>query len=241
MIVTDSSHGGILASDPYQSPAASQYTWLVQQLTSVTAKDVIVATQLPAYDPTASGKNQFTDAWEAQMYVRLLQKFEQSHPGEHVIMVAGDATGFSEQVLDPQGDRVSAGDGGIPQFTFADLGAGSVAPADQGGFDQYGLIRIGGKGEIQFAVQPVLSSITVTAAATTLTPGTSAPLTASGTEVGGGTMPIADPASHLWSSSDGRIASVDAVTGKVTAHRAGTVTVSVTSGGVTGSIQLTVR
>lgn len=240
VLVTDSSHGGILASDPYQSPAASQYTWLVQQLTDVTTKDVIVATQLPAYDPTASGKNRFTDAWEAQMYVRLLQKFEQSHPGEHVIMVAGDATGFSEQVLDPQGDRVSAGDGGIPQFTFADLGGASVAPAAQGGFGQYGLIRIGGKGEIQFAVQPVLSSITVTASATTLAPGAGAALTASGTEVGSGTMPIADPASHVWSSGDSGIASVDPVTGKVTAHRAGTVTVSVTSGGVTGSVQLTV-
>ena len=54
-------------------------------------------------------------------------------------------------------------------------------------------------------------------------------------------MPIADPASHVWSSSNTKVASVDTVTGRVTAHRPGTVTVSVTSGGVTGSTQLTVR
>jgi uncharacterized protein YjdB len=240
VIVTDSSHGGILASDAYQSPAASQYQWLVQQLSGATTKDVIVATQLPAYDPTGSGKNQFTDAWEAQMYVRLLQKFQQTHPGKHVILVAGDTTGFSEQIIDPQGDRVGVADGGIPQFTFADLGSASVAPANEGGFAQFGLIRIGTTGGIQFAVQPVLSAITVTATATTLSAGSSAALTATGTEIGGGSMPIADPASHVWSSSNARIASVDPVNGKVTAHRPGTVTVSVTSGGVTDGEQLTV-
>ena len=243
VIVTDSSHGGILASDPYQSPAvSSQYQWLVQQLSDVTAptKDVLVATQLPAYDPTGSGKNQFADAWEAQMYVRLLQKYQRSHPAEHLIMVAGDATGFSEQILDPEGDRITAADGGIPQFTFADLGATAEAPSNEGGFAHFGLIRIGDGGKLQFAVEPVLSSIAVAQATTALAPGATTALTATGTEAGGGTMPVADPASHVWSSSDRRIASVDPVTGLVTAHRAGTVTISVTSGTATGSVQLTV-
>ncbi|MEU6654284.1 Ig-like domain-containing protein [Streptomyces sp. NPDC046900] len=53
-------------------------------------------------------------------------------------------------------------------------------------------------------------------------------------------MPIADPVSHIWSSSGAKVASVDPVTGEVTARRAGTVTVSVTSGRMTGSVQLTV-
>jgi uncharacterized protein YjdB len=54
------------------------------------------------------------------------------------------------------------------------------------------------------------------------------------------TLPIADPASHVWSSSDSRIASVDEDTGVVTARHAGTVTISVESGGITGSVTLTV-
>jgi hypothetical protein len=209
-------------------------------LTDATSKDVLVVTQLPAYDPTGAGKNQFTDAWEAQMYLRLLQKYQQTHPGVHVVTVAGDASGFSEQILDPQGAQVSAESGGIPQFTFADLGATTAVPANQGGFAQYGLIRVGDSGRLQFAVQPVLSSITVAAAEPTLTAGAGTTLTATGDEVGGGSMPITDPASHVWSSSDSRIASVDAVTGKVTAHRAGTVTISVAGGGVTGAVKIVV-
>jgi uncharacterized protein YjdB len=54
-------------------------------------------------------------------------------------------------------------------------------------------------------------------------------------------MPVADPASHVWTSSDSKVVSVDSRTGELTAHRAGTATVSVTSGGVTGSTTVTVR
>jgi uncharacterized protein YjdB len=69
-------------------------------------------------------------------------------------------------------------------------------------------------------------------------------VTATGTNVGGDneptlTLPIADPASHVWSSSSPGVASVNAVTGVVTAHRPGHVTISVTSGGVTASTPLT--
>ena len=241
VVVTDSAHGGVLASDAYQSPVESQYSWLVRQLTDAETKDVVVLTQLPAYGPTNAGKNQFTDAWEARMYVRLLQKYQQTHPDRHVIMLAGDANGFSEQILDPQGDRVSPGDGGIPQFTFADLGGSTIAPSDEGGFPGYALIRFGDTGQIQFAVQPVLASIAITAPTTPLAAGGSATFTAVGTEVGGGSMPIADPASHVWSSADSAIASVDPATGRVTAHRPGTVTVSVGSGGVTGTVRVTVN
>lgn len=241
VIVADSAHGGILASDAYQSPAESQYPWLVQQLSAAGAsRDVIVVTQLPAYDPTGAGKSQFTDAWESEMYVRLLQKYQLSHPHQHVIMIAGDAAGFSEQILDPQGDQVSAAESGIPQFTFADLGGPSVAQANQGGFAHYGLIRVTHNGEIQFAVQPVLSAISVTASETSVAPGGAETLTAGGTEIGGGTTPVADPASHVWTSSDPGVASVDPVSGEVSGHRPGTATVSVTSGGVTASTQITV-
>ncbi|WP_252991209.1 Ig-like domain-containing protein [Streptomyces viridosporus] len=45
----------------------------------------------------------------------------------------------------------------------------------------------------------------------------------------------------MWSSSDPKVASVDPSTGALTALRPGTVTVSVTSGGVTGSAQVVVR
>jgi uncharacterized protein YjdB len=53
-------------------------------------------------------------------------------------------------------------------------------------------------------------------------------------------VPIADPASHVWSTSDPDVATVDAATGEVWAHGPGTVEISVKSGGHTGSITLTV-
>ncbi len=246
VIVTDSSHGSLQTSDPYQDPAGSQYPWLVEQLTETTARTVVVATSLPAYDPHAAGTSEFSDRWEARMYLRLVQKYQLSHPGRHVVMVYGAARGFAEQILDPLGDAVTARQGGIPQFTFADLGAVADAPADQGGFADFGLLHVTPHGGIRFSVEPVLSAITVDAPRGTLSAGQTEPLTAAGTQVGaaGGAqtaVPIADPASHVWSSTDPAVASVDPVTGVVTAHRAGTATVSAGSGGVTGSVTLTVE
>jgi exopolysaccharide biosynthesis protein len=246
VIVTDNSHGSLQSSDPFQNPAGTQYPWLVQQLTDTTARDVLVVTHMPAYDPHPAANSQFTDRWEAQMYLRLVQKYQQSHREKHVIMLYGHARGFSEQILDPEGHSVTTAEGGIPQLTFADLGMPAYAPADQGGFYHYGLLHIGADGGLQFSVEPALASIAVTAPATTLVPGAHLTLSATGTQVPGDnlaplTMPIADPASHVWASSDTRVASVDPVSGVLSAHGAGAVTVSVTSGGVTGSIQLTVH
>jgi uncharacterized protein YjdB len=85
----------------------------------------------------------------------------------------------------------------------------------------------------------VLPSITV-ATATPIAVGAREPLSASGSEVGGA-VPIADPASHVWTSSDPRVATVDSRTGVVTGHRPGTAVVSVRSGGVAGSVGVTVK
>jgi exopolysaccharide biosynthesis protein len=246
LIVTDNSHGSLQSSDPFQDPQGEQYPWLVQQLTDATAKDVFVVTHMPAYDPHPAANSQFTDRWEAQMYLRLVQKFQQSHPQSHVIMLYGHARGFSEQILNPQGQSVTTAQGGVPQLTFADLGMPAYAPADQGGIYHFGLIRVGSDGDLQFTVEPALASIAVTAPSAALAEGDQVTLTATGTQTGGDnipglTIPIADPASHVWSSDNTDVATVDRTTGQVTAHRAGTVTITVTSGGVTGSIQLTIH
>jgi exopolysaccharide biosynthesis protein len=246
VIVTDNSHGSLQSSDPYQDPTGEQYPWLVQQLTDTTAKDVLVTTHMPAYDPHPAANSQFTDRWEARMYLRLVQRYQQTHPEQHVIMLYGHARGFSEQILDPEGRSVTTAQGGIPQLTFADLGMPAYAPADQGGFYHYGLIRIGTDGDLQFSVEPALASITVQAPAAPVAAGHRVTLTATGDQTAGDniaplTIPIADPASHVWTSSNPRVASVDRATGVLTAHRHGTVTVTVTSGGVKGSTQVTVR
>jgi exopolysaccharide biosynthesis protein len=241
VVVTDSAHGGLLSSDAYQSPAEPQYPWLVKQLTENRSKALLVVTHEPAYDPHPEANSQFGDRWEARMYLRLVQRYQQSHRGTHVIMLYGHARGFAEQILDPLG-RPSPD--GIPQLTFADLGMPAYAAADRGGFYHFGLIHITPSGDLRFTVEPVLASIAVTGPAS-LRAGAKASPTATGTAVGGDnvpplTLPVTDPASHVWTSSDARVVSVDRVTGALTAHRPGTATVSVVSGGVTGRLTVTV-
>lgn len=245
VIVTDSAHGGLTASDSDQVPDEAQYPWLAAQLTAATGRDVLVVTQMPAYDPHAAANSQFTDRWEARMYVRLVQRYQQTHPGRHVVMLDGYARGFADEMIDPTGASATAAAGGVPQLTFADLGVPAYAPADQGGFVNYGLIHVAANGDIAFTVEPALASIAVDAPAATLATGARETVTATGTEISGDdasaqTMPIADPASHVWSSSDPRVLAIDPDTGAVTARHAGAATVTVTSGGVTGSAVVTV-
>jgi exopolysaccharide biosynthesis protein len=243
VIVTDSAHGGLLASGADQVPAVtSQYPWLVQELSDNTSPVVVVATQEPAYDPHAPATSQFSDRWEAQMYLQLVYRYQQTHPKAHVVMLYGQARGFAEQILNPQGQVVGPGQG-IPQLTVADLGIPAYAPADQGGFYHFALLHATASGDLQFTVEPVLTSISIATPAA-LTAGEKETLTATGTTVGGDnnpaiTMPVADPASHAWSSSNARVASVDTDSGVVTARRPGTATISVTSGGVTASVTVT--
>jgi hypothetical protein len=245
IIVTDNGHGGLLSSDAFQVPAGPQYPWLVEQLTNTASRAVMVVTHMPAYDPHAAANSQFSDRWEARMYLRLVQRYQQTHKDKHVIMLYGHARGFAEQILDPTGASVTTAEGGVPQLTLADLGMPAYAPADQGGFSNFGLFHVTRDGDFQFSVEPVLQSIEVAAPSPTLAKGATETVVAVGKEVGGDnlpdvTMPIADPASHVWSSDDPSVASVDPVTGVVTGRRRGTATVSVTSGGITGSVKLTV-
>lgn len=244
VIVTDSSNGSLLASDPYQVPGDPQYPWLVQRLTASRSPVVIVATADPAYDPHPGGTNQFSDRWEAQMYLQLVQDYQRSHPSTHVVMLYGQAGGFAEQILNPLGQTATPS-GGIPQLTVADLGTKPAAPAGEGGFYHFGLLHVTSGGDLQFTVEPVLSAITVSAPSQTLAPGGTETVTATGTNVGGDnqptrTLPIADPASHVWASGDPRVATVNPGTGAVTAHHPGQVTISVTCGGITSTTTLTV-
>jgi uncharacterized protein YjdB len=242
VIVTDSAHGGLLASDPYQAPAREQYAWLVSQLNLSTSKDIILLTSRPAYDPHPAGGSQFSDRYEAQMYVRLAADYQDSHPRQHVILLSGQARGLAEQVLDPNG---TPGRGGLPDFTVADAGVPAYARPGQGGFSNYALFHVLPDGTVQFAFQPVLATIAVNAPRPALAAGARERLTATGTTPAGDDLaalrvPVADPASHWWSSSNPAVAAVDSSTGDVLARSPGTATISVLSGGVTGTVTVTV-
>jgi exopolysaccharide biosynthesis protein len=245
MIVTDSGHIGITASDAFQVPdeGESQYLWLAQQLSANTKRVAVVVTHTPAYDPHPRADSQFTDRWEAQMYEALVQRYQRTHPGVHVLMMFGHARGFAEDLREPDGTDDTPG--GIPNFVVADLGTPPYATPDQGGFFNYGLFHILPDGTVQFAVQPLLASVAVTAPDASLARGGKEQLAATGTSIAGDDLtalqvPVRDPVSRRWTSSDPRVATVDPSTGAVTGRRAGTARISVTAGGVTGTATITV-
>jgi hypothetical protein len=240
--VDDSAWEGLLASDPYQVPDQEQYAWLVSQLNASTSKVIFVVTHASPYDPHPVANSQWTDRYEAQMYEQLLANYQASHPWTHVILLNGQARGFAEQVINPLGQADPAG---LPNFDVSDAGVTPYAPTDQGGFYNYVLYHVLPDGVVQFAVQPVLASIAVTAPQPSLAVGGSEQLSATGTTPTGDDLtalqvPIADPASHVWSSSDPQVAAVNPSTGTLYARSAGTATISVTSGGVTGTVTVTV-
>jgi exopolysaccharide biosynthesis protein len=244
IVVVDSAHIGITASDPYQNPNEneSQYLWLAQQLTRNTQKVAIVTTHVPAHDPHPRADSQFSDRWEARMYEQLVQRYQQTHPGVHVMMLSGHARGWAEDVRLPDGTESPQG---LPNFVVADLGAPPYAPVDQGGFYNYGLFNVLPDGTVQFAVQPLLASVAVSAPAARLTVGAQEQLTATGTSTSGSDapplrVPITDPVSRLWVSSDPAVASVDPAGGVVTAHQSGTATITITAGGFSASTSITV-
>jgi hypothetical protein len=245
VVVLDSGYmSDVEDSDPYQVPSdqTHQYAWLVSQLDQTQAKTVIVVVHTPAYSPHPRGDSQFANRYEAKMFELLAQKYQDSHPRSHLMLLFGQARGYAEQVLNPEGQQVP---GGIPNFTVADAGVPAYAPPDQGGFYNYALFHVLPNGTVQFAVQPVLASITMSVPRSALAVGEKETLGATGTSPTGNNLPpvevpIQNPASHYWTSSAPKVASVDTVTGVVTAHRPGTVTITVTSDGISASADLTV-
>ncbi|HEX4206117.1 MAG TPA: Ig-like domain-containing protein, partial [Ktedonobacteraceae bacterium] len=230
---------------PFQVPNESQYQWLVNQLNANTSPLVFITTHVPAYDPHPVKTSQFADSYEAQMYELLAERYQQTHPNVHVVLLFGHARGFSENLLDQYGNDAAHG---LPNFVVADVGVPAYAPANQGGFYNYVLFHVLPNGQMQFAVMPLLNKIDVTASSNTSTLGIgqTLQLTATGTAPNGDDLaplklPISDPASHYWTSSNPRIASVDGASGKVTAHRAGTATITCTSDMIHGSIILTAK
>jgi hypothetical protein len=170
------------------------------------------------------------------------------HPDKHVVLMYGHSRGFADQLIDPQGNPADAKTG-IPQFTIADIGMPPYVAANRGGFFHFALFHVNSNGSVQYAVVPMLRSVTIeqgTAGADTLAAGQHKQYTATAVNssrsdiISTPTMPVADPMSHVWSSSDRRVAAIDPVTGAVTAVKAGTTTISVSTGGITSSVKLTV-
>lgn len=122
--------------------------------------------------------------------------------------------------------------------SVATIAAGGLATSLAQGSSTITASQAGVTATATLQVTPaVLSSVAVTPADSTIPLGTFAPLTATGTLTDGKTEDLTGTAT--WSSSDSTIASI-AAGGQVTARALGGVTITATSGTISGSTSLTV-
>lgn len=258
-ISVDSSQGGVLASQGQQVPAERQYPWLVDQLDAAQTDVVFVATHWPAHDPLPNKSNQFQNRWEAQQFLEVINNYRAGHPEKRVVVLYGHSRSFASQFIDPQG-RPGTSVTGIPQFTIADIGTPPYTAPDKGGFYHFVLMHVNTDGTVQYTVEPLLQSVVIDQGddagthdgrVTKTDPdvlgvGESRQYTATAINTAGEgdtkppTMPVADPMSHVWASSNEKVATVDPVTGAVTGRHPGKATISVTTGGITSEIRVKV-
>lgn len=258
-ISVDSSRGGVTASQSQQVPDEYQYGWFVNELESASTKTVFIATHWPAYDPLPNKSNQFQNRWEAQQFLQIIDNYKQAHPDKRVVVFYGHSRGFASQFIDPMG-RPGSAETGIPQFTVADIGTPPYTAPDKGGFYHFALFHVNPDGTVQYTVEPLLQSVEidqgdkqgpVDGRSTNTDPeplpvGDTRQYTATAINTAGKgdnnppVMPVQAPLSHVWSSSDPQVATVDPVTGEVTALAKGATTISVTTGGITAEIKVEV-
>jgi hypothetical protein len=219
VIVTDSAHGGLLASDQFNSPAEAQYPWLVSQLTANRQPVVLLATNLPVAG--------FADPWEAQMYTRLAQRYQQTHPGKHVVLLSAGGPAYSETLL-------SAGPA-IPELSVGDLGEPTSVPAARGGYPAYALLTATPAGTLRYTVNPVLTSLSITAGPVSV--GTRETPAVADTPA----VPMADPVAHTWTSANPAIATINPLTGAITPRHPGTTTITLKTATQTATTVLTVN
>ncbi|GAX89021.1 phosphodiester glycosidase family protein [Effusibacillus lacus] len=208
-------------------------------------KNVVVIGHHPTRDPLPTKNSQLSDGKEAQLVETWLTEFRQSSGGKGAVYVSGHAHTVNV-------DRVN----GVPYLVLGPSGKIPYGPADKGGFYAWNLFGIdGGADWIRTEVRPLLEQVTIEAPAS-LKAGETATVTAIGHQFGGHKFPLAYPATVAWSGSknvfigtgdsleqarkSGRYNAVlDPETGKLTALKSGTVSISVQSNGITQ--QATIR
>ncbi|MET9666577.1 phosphodiester glycosidase family protein [Streptomyces sp. NPDC006475] len=214
---------------------------------------VMVVEHVPPRDPTVQKGSQLSDRKEAALIERWLADFRRT-TGKGAGLIGSHVGVFHAEHVD-----------GVPYLVNGNSGKAPAGPAGEGGFTGWSLV---GVDEVSSAEQliarhrpwegrPDWVSVQTRAhvdaltleAPTSLPPGNSADVRATVVQ-GTRTVPVAFPVSADWTGSlnlyigdpdDARrrhAAAFDPATGRLTALRPGTVTLAVTVGGNTRSVEL---
>ncbi|MEV1144625.1 phosphodiester glycosidase family protein [Micromonospora sp. NPDC049799] len=217
---------------------------------------VVVVHHHPPRDPGAAKASQLGDRKEAALLEQWLADF-QHRTGKGALFVGGHVGQF-------HADRVD----GVPYVVNGNSGKGPSSPADQGGFTgwtEFGVDPVTpaeadrarrnplaeGPRWVDAEFHPHVDALALAAPATVAV-GAGVPVTATVTQPGGRTVPVAAPVSADWSASSNlhigsvaglkpwHVARFDPVTGHLTALRPGaSVTLAVDVNGVHAEATIT--
>ncbi len=250
-ILLDSHTGDMRTADWDQVPLLRAE--LDRAMTDRSVSGVVVSFHHPLHDPSGAAASQLTDQLQADLFKRWLADFRE-RSGKPVALFTGHAHTAA----------VTRADGVLEVNTPA-VGKTPYSSPDQGGFFGWmhvgvdprpGRVRAGQPSPdtrdwLRAESRPVIDGIELSAPAR-LAVGGSAPLGATGvTSEFGLRFPLRFPASVTWSGDRGllvgpgrpgphTVAVLDLTTNTLTAVRTGTVTVSVSSGGLTASATVTI-
>nr|WP_323449120.1 phosphodiester glycosidase family protein [Streptomyces sp. YSPA8] len=214
---------------------------------------VLVVQHVPPRDPTPQQGSRLGDRKEAALLEEWLSGFRRT-TGKGAAFIGAHAGVFHAERVD-----------GVPYLINGNTGKTPAGPADQGGFTGWSLVGVDEVGPAERAAArqrpwrggPDWLSVRTTAhtdgltldAPPALAPGRSATVRATVLQ-GTREVPAAHPVSVDWTGSRGlhlgrpaaarprHTASFDPVTGRLTALRPGTVTLTVTVSGVTRSAEI---
>lgn len=207
---------------------------------------VIVALHHPTEDPGAAGNSQLGDQREAELVLDWLSEFEDAS-GKPTALVAAHAGRF-------HADRVD----GVSRLINGNAGKAPSAPADQGGFTGWSLLRMhpADRDEsVRVEMRPHVDELSLAAPAE-LAVGRTESVTAS-VRQGEREVPVSYPVAADWAGSrrlhivdpnrpdDGprpwQVASLDPRTGDIEGLRPGRFTLSVTVNEVVEETEIVVR
>jgi len=210
--------------------------------TDPSVNSVVLVEHVPPRDPTPQQASQLTDRKEAQLVENWLTDFAH-RTGKGVAFIGGHVGQFSASHVD-----------GVPYLINGNSGKAPSTPAEAGGFvgwTELGVDPVTPAQQARQRAEPYRVSDWLAAdihpqtdaveldAPDTLRTGRSATITASLTQQGDRTVPVAYPVTAQWLVT-GHAVRFDPDTGRLTALHPGTATVTVTVNGVSASATIRV-
>lgn len=207
----------------------SQYAWLEQELARSEARTVFLVLHVPTRDPFGSSHG--LPVAEGARIEAILAAAKAARPSRDIVVLSGDAHAHASWAQD-----------GVQYWISGGAGGSLDALPENGGFYHRLHVSVDATGAAIVSVIPLLESATVVPAAVALLGGETQTLVGTGDFFTSTSpnivLPIAAPFARAWTSSNP--SKVVVTDGAIEAWAPGDATITLTSGGVSATAQVTV-